>query len=591
MSFHPNDVSRRARTAGALLVGAFAVLIGAFFRTQVVRNEQYALQSEENRLREVPLPAPRGIIYDREKRVIAENLPGYTVSLLSPTPDSLRAALRRLSGTIQLSNAQIEGAVRRFRRDPNRPAVILPDADFQVVSVLEEHRTEYPGLIIQSAPKRYYPDGPVVASFIGYTGEISESELGSRRYEGYKPGQQIGKEGLEKQYEDVLRGKEGSRFVEVDARGRVVREAGAREDLAPEAAEPLYTNIDLDLQRHTASLFGDSLRGGAIALEPRTGEVLALYSAPSFDPNRFIGGIPVDYWNELRTDPRRPLYNKVIKGRYPPASTWKLATSALAMQAGLVSLDDRMPVPCTGGYMYGRYWRCWDRRGHGNVTLRQAIEKSCDVYFYQLGLKLGLSRMLAGGISLKMAERTGIDLPDEQRPLYPASEAYFNEKYGERGWVAGSTVLNLSIGQGENTQTVANMARFYTALATDGHAARPEIVRQNPQRTRLFKLSDEQMAGLRTAMKGVVSSAGTANSARIEGVVLAGKTGTAQNAENPNVDHAWFVGFAPADNPTIVVAVFLEFGEHGYAAAQVASKMISRYLKKDAVLPPTTEGE
>ena len=591
MSFHPNDVSRRARTASALLVGSFAVLVGNFFATQVVRNERYALQSEENRLREVPLPAPRGIIYDREKRVIAENLPGYAVSLLSPTPDSLRASLRRLSGTIQLSNEQIETAVRRFRRDPNRPAVILPDADFQVVSVLEEHRTEYPGLIIQSTPKRYYPDGPVVAAFVGYTGEVTERELSSPKFEGYKPGQQVGKGGLEKQYEDVLRGKEGSRFVEVDARGRVVREAGARADLAPQAAEPLYTNIDLDLQRYAATLFGDSLRGGAIALEPRTGEVLALYSAPSYDPNRFIGGIPAAYWKELNTDPRRPLYNKVIQGRYPPASTWKLATSALAMQAGIVTLEDRMPAPCTGGYMYGRYWRCWEKRGHGNVNLKQAIEKSCDVYFYQLGLKLGLSRMLAGGISLKMNERTGIDLPNEQKPLYPASEAYFNEKYGERGWVAGSTVLNLSIGQGENTQTVANMARFYTALATDGHAAKPEIVRRNPERTRLFKLSDVQMDGLRRSMIGVVSSAGTANSARIEGVTLAGKTGTAQNAENPNVDHAWFVGFAPAENPQIVVAVFLEFGEHGYAAAQVASKLIGRFLKKDMVLPPTTEGD
>jgi penicillin-binding protein 2 len=261
------------------------------------------------------------------------------------------------------------------------------------------------------------------------------------------------------------------------------------------------------------------------------------------------------------------------------------------MQAGIVTLEDRMPAPCTGGYMYGRYWRCWDKRGHGNVNLKQAIEKSCDVYFYQLGLKLGLSRMLAGGISLKMNERTGIDLPNEQKPLYPASEAYFNEKYGERGWVAGSTVLNLSIGQGENTQTVANMARFYTALATDGHVARPEIVRRNPERTRIFKLTDAQMDGLRRSMIGVVSSAGTANSARIEGVTLAGKTGTAQNAENPNVDHAWFVGFAPAENPQIVVAVFLEFGEHGYAAAQVASKLIGRYLKKDTVLPPTTEGD
>ena len=591
MSFHPNDVARRARMASGLLVVAFAILLANFFKTQVLQSAAYVLKSEENRLREVPLPAPRGIIFDRTGKVIAENLPGYSVSILSPTPDSLRAALRRLGGTIQLSTEQIELAVRRFRRAPNRPTVILPDASFDVVSVLEEHRVEFPGLIIQSAPKRYYPEGAAVAALVGYTGEITESELNSKDFKSYKSGQQIGKGGLEKQYETELRGREGTRFVEVDARGRVVREAGARQDLKPEGAPPLYTNIDLDLQKFVVSVFADSLQGGVIAMEPRTGAVLALHSAPSFDPNRFIGGIPPEYWRQLTTDPRRPLYNKVVQGFYPPASTWKLATAIAALQAGVVKLDDRMPVPCTGGFTYGgRYFRCWEKKGHGNVNLSQAIEKSCDVYFYQLGLKLGLTRLLAGGISLGFDKRSGIDLPNETKSRFPYGTDYYNKKYGPRGWSNG-VVLSLAIGQGENDQTVVNMARFYTALATDGNSAKPEIVRRDPERTPLFSLPPEQMAALRAALAGVVSERGTAGGSRIEGLIMAGKTGTAQNSQNPDVDHAWFVGFAPADDPKIVVAVMLEFGDHGWRAARVASKIIEHYLKATPAQLLTTEGE
>ena len=590
MSFHPNDVQRRARAASIVLIATFALLVGAFFRTQVLQNAQYVLQSEENRLREVPLPAPRGIIYDRNGSIIAENVVGYSVSLLAPTEDSLKAAMTRLSRTIPLSPDQMNLAVRRFKRAPNRPAVILTDAPFDVVSVLEEHRIELPGLIIQSAPKRYYPDGPAVAAFVGYVGEITERELNSGDYEGYKAGQQIGKKGLEKQYEASLRGREGTRFVEVDARGRVVREAGARQDLRPESPEALRTNIDMDLQRYVAQIFGDTVQGGVVALDPNTGAVLALHSAPSYDPNRFIGGIPVSYWNELNTDPRRPLYNKAIQGRYPPASAFKLATSVLALQRGLVNFNSRMPAPCTGGYYYGgRYFRCWDKRGHGDVNLSQAIEKSCNTYFYQLGLRLSLREIIGGGISLDFDKRSGLDLPEESRPAFPYGNEYFDKLYGPRGW-SNAVVLNLSIGQGENAQTVVNMARFYTALATDGHAARPEIVGAKPERERLFALSAEQMVGLRQAMSGVVSARGTAGSAAIQGVVLAGKTGTAQNPGSP--DHAWFVGFAPAEQPKIVVAVMVEFGEHGYFAARIASRIVERYLKQSAsVLPTITEGE
>ncbi|HJU65252.1 MAG TPA: penicillin-binding protein 2 [Gemmatimonadaceae bacterium] len=579
MSFHPNVVARRATTATLVLTAIFGVLLVSFFRTQILQNSRYALQSEENRLREVPLAAPRGLIYDRNGQVIAESVPGYSVSILSPSADSLRASLQRLSGLIQLTSDQIESSVRRYRRAPNRPTVVLSDAPFDVISVLEERRVEFPGLIIQSAPKRYYPDGPAVASFVGYVGEITEAELALPRYSGYKAGQQIGKGGLEKQYEDSLRGREGVRFVEVDAHGRVVNEAGVRQDMRPVAAEALHTNIDLDLQRAMAALFGDSLQGGAIAIEPRTGAVLALHSAPTYDPNRFIGGIPTDLWRELNTDPRRPLYNKVTQGRYPPASTWKLATSILALEDGVVGLDDHMPVPCTGGYQFGnRYFRCWERKGHGNVNLARAIEVSCDVYFYQLGLRLGLSRLIAGGVRLGFDRKTEIDLPEELASRFPYAIDYYDRRWGPGRW-SRAVILNLSIGQGENDQTVVNMARFYTALATDGMAAKPEIVRRSPQRTRLFQLSDRQMAGLRDAMAGVVSARGTAGSAAIRGVVLAGKTGTAQNSQDPKNDHAWFVGFAPFEDPQIVVAVMLEFGGHGWRAARIASKIIESYLK------------
>jgi penicillin-binding protein 2 len=591
VSFHPNDVARRARMASLFAAGIVGLLLAAFFRTQVLDSARYTLQSEENRLREVPLPAPRGIIYDRRGEIIAENVPGYSVSILSPSADSLRAAMKRLTGTIQLTPEQIEIAVRRYRRAPNRPTVILADAPFDVVSVLEEHRIEFPGLIIQSAPKRFYPDSIAVAAFVGYTGEVTESELASPKFAGYKAGQQVGKGGLEKQYETRLRGREGTRFVEVDARGRVVREAGARQDLEPLAADALHTNIDLALQRYVVQIFGDSLQGGVVAMDPQTGAVLALHSAPSFNPNRFVGGIPADYWKELNTDPRKPLFNKAIQGRYPPGSTWKLATAAMALESKTVTLDERMPTTCTGGFQYGtRYFRCWEHKGHGSLTLAQAIEKSCDVYFYQLGIKLGLERLIAGGVSLSFRERTGVDLPNESRPSFPYALEYYDYRYGPQRWSRAVT-LNLAIGQGENDQTVVNMARFYTALATDGTAAKPEIASNDPQRTRLFRLSQEQMDGLRVAMAGVVSARGTAGASAIKGVVLAGKTGTAQNAQDPTHDHAWFVGFAPAENPKIVVAVMLEFGEHGSRAARIASSIISQYLH---VVPTTvlqTEGE
>ncbi|MEO8194386.1 MAG: penicillin-binding protein 2 [Gemmatimonadales bacterium] len=591
MSFHPNDIARRTRLSSYGLGIGFVLLLSAFFRAQVLQTESYRKASEENRLREIPLPAPRGIIYDRKGQIIAENLPAYSVSITAPSLDSLRASLKLLQPTLQLTDYDINSAIRRYRRAPTRPTVVLPDASIDVISVLEEHRIDFPRLIIQSVPKRFYPDGPVVASFVGYTGEVTEAELNLPQYQGYKPGQIVGKGGLEKQYESILRGEEGQRFDEVDARGRPVRGAGERPDKNPVGAPPLKTNIDLDLQKFMAATFGDSLQGGAIALDPTNGAVIALYSNPSYDPNRFTGGIPLDYWKQLNTDPRRPLFNKVIQGTYPPGSTWKLATSVLGLEKGLVRMNTHMPITCSGGLQYGRrYFKCWEKKGHGSVDLAGAITHSCDVYFYQLGLKIGLSNLVAGGIDLDFDKKSGIDLPNEYKPRFPTRDvrAYYNRLFGAN-W-SNSETLNLSIGQGANSQTVANMAKFYTALATEGTSSTPELVSKTPETKKVITLSAADFAGLRRAMAGVTSVGGTAASANIQGLVIAGKTGSAQNTENPNKDHAWFVGFAPAEKPTIVIAVFLEFGEHGYYAARVASKIIGRYLGFGGEAVVNTEG-
>ncbi len=584
MSFHPNDVARRGRAASLIVCGVLVFLLSAFFRAQILKNQQYVLQSEENRLRQIPTPAPRGRILDRNNKPIAENVVGYSVALLAQNEDTLRATLTRLRGTIQLTTKQYEDAVKRFRRDRTRPTVIVQDASFDVVSVLEEHRMDFPSLIIQSAPKRIYPDGQAVGAFVGYISEISEPELATMSSAGYKPGQLIGKQGLEKQYEKELRGREGVQFVEVDARNRIVLNGRGRQDVTPQEGPPLYTNIDLDLQEFIHGMFADTIAAAAVAMVPQTGEVLALYSSPAIDPNRFVGGVPASYYDSLNADPRTPLYNKALQATQPPGSTFKLATAVMALQDSLIDFSSHMPQACNGYYYFGnRTWHCWQKAGHGSLALSGAIAQSCDVYFYQLGQRLTLSRLVAGGVELGFDKRSGIDLPEENRPRFPTSVEYFNQKYGARGWTQGSTELNLAIGQGENSQTVVNMARFYSALATDGSEPTPMIKRGAPKRTKAIRLTPDQLVELRKAMMGVVSAGGTAAGAAIKGITVAGKTGTAQtmrfDKNGKPLYWAWFAGMAPADDPKVVVVVMVpNVTFEGSTSARFATQIIQHYL-------------
>lgn len=573
---HPHQVARRATVVRRIVWGVFGVLVFSFFRLQVLTSNRYALQSDQNRLRALPVPAPRGLILDRSGQVLAENVPGYSVALLASSRDSLRAVLARLTPLLGLDSTALAGIMARYARSPHDPVTIDRDVGFEMLSALEERRLAIPGLVIQAEPKRRYPFGAAAAHAVGYVSEITESELAAGDIEGARPGMLVGRAGLEREYDDRLRGKDGERFVEVDALGRTVRDRGVVANLAPEQGETIKTSIDIQLQQYVADVFPKNGRGAVVVLDPRSGDILALYSAPSYDPNQFIGGIDPAVWERLSQRDDHPLFDRAVAAAYPPASPWKLLVAAIALRRGIVTLHSHMPIPCRGGLQYyNRYFRCWKVEGHGDLDLTQAIAQSCDVYFYQLGLKLGLDNLLHDATALGMNEPVGVDLPGERTPFFPASTEYYNRRFGPRGWTSAVT-LNLAIGQGENAQTPINMVHFYAMLAnSDGKAPPPHFVDEPNVPEESLGLTPDQLAGLREALVSVVEG-GTASAARIADLHIAGKTGTAQNVHGP--DHGWFVAFAPAENPRVVVGAIEEFALHGSVVAPMVTSIIARYL-------------
>ena len=583
---HPYDLARRASSVRNVTLLLFGVLALAFFRVQVVDGGRYEVQSQENRLRPVALPAPRGLVTDRNGVVLAENVPGYSVALIAPSAEVFRSTLERLAPLVPLAPERIDELERRYLRAPTELVVILRDASFEVVSALEEQRPWNPGLLIQSDPKRRYPFGDMIAHVVGYVGEVTESELQERVYPGARLGTVVGREGLELRYDALLRGKDGQKFVEVDARGRTVREAQEVTTLEPEPGVTIRTSIDLELQRYIRESFPAGRRGSVVAMDPRSGDVIALYSAPSYDPNPFIGGYEPEQWRALAESEDFPLFNRATQARYAPASPWKLVIAAMALGRGIVDMESHMTMPCTGGMRYyTRYFRCWRTEGHGELTLFEAIQQSCDVYFYQLGLKLGLTNMLQDAGTLGFREPSGIDLPNEYRPLFPPSTEYYDERYGRSGWTNAVT-LNLAIGQGENAQTLINMIRFYGMLASqDGDTPEPRLVPGDRGSMRSLELSESHRQGLRDALLAVVDS-GTAIGARIANLRIAGKTGTAQNPHGP--DHGWFIAFAPVDSPTVVVGSVIEFAEHGSSVARLVTSVVAHWLLGPEAVPEGT---
>jgi penicillin-binding protein 2 len=506
--------------------------------------------------------------------VIAETVPGFSVALLAPNTDSLRQVLRRFQGVVRIDSAVIEETVNRYLQARYQPAQVLGNATREQVAKLEEHRAVLPGLVVQSEPRRVYPHGLAVAHLVGYVGEVDQGDLEGDRFSGARLGSVVGRSGLEQEYDDTLRGTQGVRYIEVDARGRLVRDQGAAPTLPSRPGRPLKTTIDLDLQVFIDSIWPKKFSGAMIAMTP-AGEVRALYSTPAYDPNDFIGGITAEEWRRLNGDPTLPLLNRALQVKYPPGSPFKLATAAMALRRGLVDLHSRMPQACRGALQYGnRAFKCWNKAGHGSLDLLGAVEQSCDVYFYQLGLRVQLANMLEDGLSMGFGRRTRIDLVNEAVPIWPPSIDYYDKRYGPRGW-SNASVLNLAIGQGENTQTLVNMVRFYAALAGNGRAPTPFLVQPDSAQDYDLRLTAEQLDGLRRALVAVVEK-GTAVRSRLKEFTVAGKTGTAQNPHGN--DHGWFIGFAPAEKPEIIVGAVFEFGGHGSEVAPYVVQAIRRYV-------------
>lgn len=573
--FHATRLRERSGQARWILGVAFLILAAAFFRTQILQYDRYRLKAESNRLRPVPLQPARGTVYDRTGKVIAETVPGFSVALLAQSIDSLRQVLQRFSQVVPLDSSQVDKTINRFLEARYQPALVLGNATREQVARLEEHRYVLPGLVVQSEPRRIYPRGTAVAHLTGYVNEVTQTELDEGRYAGARLGSEVGRSGLELEYDDTLRGTPGMRYIEVDARGRLVREQGAAPPLPSVAGKNLRTTIDLDLQFYIDSIWPKGQAGAMVAMTPR-GEIRALYSTPAYDPNEFIGGISATEWRRLNTDPTLPLLNRALQVKYPPGSPFKLATAAMALRRGLVDLHSHMPVSCNGGLQFGnRYFKCWQKRGHGSLDLIGAVAQSCDVYFYQLGLRVQLANMLADGVTMAFKDRTRVDLPNEVTPTWPASTAYYDERYGSRGW-SNAVTLNLAIGQGENTQTLMNMVRFYAALASEtGTSPIPYVVRPDTGKGFDLQLTRDQLNGLRTALVAVVEQ-GTAARSKTAEFKVAGKTGTAQNPHGD--DHGWFIGFAPAEKPEIIIGAIFEFGKHGSVVAPYVVRAIRRYI-------------
>ncbi len=583
----------RSRGARVALVLSLLILVGAFFRLQVLHSSSYELRSERNRLRAITVPAPRGTMYDRDGRVIAENVPGYSVSLLPGREDTVRATLARLAPILGLDERDQRALMQKYEALPQRPLQVSDDATFRQVSSIEELRPEFRRAVVDMRPRRRYPDGKVVAHVVGYVGEISEAELESPAFAGYDAGRIVGKAGLEREYEDTLGGDPGVRYVEVNALGSIVREMGPGPAVPPVPGRDLTLGLDMDLQAFADSTFPAGFKGAVVALDPHTGEILLFYSHPTFDPNDFVGGVDVDTWEKLRDDPDKPLLNRVTGAAYPPGSTYKPVVAAIAMHRGVVGIGDHMDIPCRGALRYGsRVWQCWKPEGHGSLSLSDAIEQSCDVYFYQLGMKLGLDAMMEGAKRLGFGTAPGIDLPHEVSGYFPPSREWYDKRYGRRGWTE-SVVLNLAIGQGEDQQPVLRQALFFAALATGRRPIVPHLLRSpDLERKRVdwsLDLSDTQRQQLVNALVSVVNNPkGTAYAFRLKRWTLAGKTGTAQNPHGP--PHSWFVGFAPAEDPDIVIAALVEHGHpniHGTSlAVPYASGLVRHYLEEIHPAPP-----
>lgn len=567
-----------------VIVAVFLYLAVGYWDLQVLNQEYYSEKAYQNQIKSLPILAPRGKILDRDGRVIVDNHESYRLIL---SRENLELShLRPIALGLNLDAAELEAKVRRYQNQPTYLAIPLKEElNQEELAFVEAFQgsSGFPELELIKSQYRLYPQGGLAAHLIGYIGEISDAELNSADWAHHNPGDLIGKVGVERYYNDHLSGIDGQRQVRVDNR------MNTREVLGIKAAVPgrdLHLTIDLDLQV-VAEMAMEDKRGAVVALDPRSGEVLALVSRPSYDPNRFARGISPREFAELVQDPYLPLFNRALQAQLAPGSTFKPILALAALETG--AIDENFTVYCNGGATwYGRYFKCHRRGGHGTVNLHTAIAQSCDVFFYAVGNRLGIDAIAKYAEMVGLGRRTGIDLPGEKEGLVPSSQ--WKIRTQREKWYAGETI-SVAIGQGALTVTPLQLAFAIGGIAAGGVFMRPHVARleQPEPPVRKADFRPENLRKVVDGMCAVVNGWGTAAASRIPGIAMCGKTGTAQLASNDLLrlknsadwhDNAWFVGFAPPENPEIVVAVLWENGAHGDMAAPIARDVIKSYFDK-----------
>jgi penicillin-binding protein 2 len=580
----------------------FAALAVAFWIFQIAEHQKFLEVAENNRLRRLPLPAPRGVLLDRDGKVLVENENTMNIALVREQTKNVGDVLRVLAFATGTSEAQLKDTVNRRRRDPSfRPIVLIENASREQVTAVWARRLELPGIIYQEVPSRRYPSSDMAAHVFGYVGEVSDAQLQRPEYQGVEPGTIVGQAGVEFAYNKNLMGKEGVKQVVVNSVGREIRELDKTD---PTVGRSMQLTIDSDIQKSIEDAFAASgFNGASVVLDPRNGEVLGFTSRPSYDPNAFAAGIDRATWASLNGDSLKPLQNRALQGKYSPGSTFKMIVGLAGLEEGVIT--PTFTVHCSGSAnFYGHNFLCWShsKGGHGTVNLKTAIEQSCDVYFYTVGNMLGVDRINKWATLFGLGVKSNIDLPNELQGLVPSTQ-WKAEHTKEKKWFAGETI-SVAIGQGAVSVTPISLAVYAATLGNGGTRITPHLVKAMDDGTGLkpvpppapqsvVDVTPEKLEAIRQGMWGVVNGAGTGGRARIDGFDVCGKTGTAQvisnqgrtlaQSRNKNIDyrdHGWFVFFAPRDKPEVAGVVFLEHGIHGPNAAALAHHILATYYAK-----------
>lgn len=570
-------------------VGLILILLGFllnFWYLQGVHGKEYSSLAENNRLRRLPMNPSRGVIYDRHGQVIASTRPSLDLLLRREGSPDLTIQLTRLSEIVGEPLPKLQERLQAMRHRPLfEPLLVKEDVNLEQVAVIEARRELYPSVEIHQSARRHYPLADIPIHAIGYVGEVSESQLSGDSGGALVRGDIVGKSGIERSYDQSLRGLQGWKLVSVNNLGRQMGESWVERE--PEHGEPLELTIDMELQRELMdAMQGET--GAGIFMDPSTGEVLAIASSPAFDPNKFADGISHEDWKGITEDSNRPLQDRAIASFYAPGSTFKVVMAVAGLETGTITAEERRY--CNGSTkIYGRRRLCWKRGGHGWVNMQKALAESCNVYFYHLGKELGIEPITEYSRMFGLGRPTGIDIPGEESGILPSKE--WKMRVQREQWYPGDTI-SVAIGQGLLAVTPIQMAAFISAIATGGDMVQPRLLLDGKSESRRLNISKQTMDIVREALRLTVTE-GTGRAATGGQFTVSGKTGTAQVYKHSagidsnklpkhERDHAWFVGYAPADAPEIAFAVIIERGGHGgTSAAPVVRRVLEVFFREE----------